>query len=71
MRVQLTRKFSESIDGVNLSRHHVGDVIDVPRHDAELLIAEGWALPADDGAPAAVARQQADDMPRRSRKRRT
>jgi len=29
-----------------LARRCVGDLIDLPQHDADLLIAEGWALPA-------------------------
>jgi hypothetical protein len=43
MRVRLTRKLAECIDGVDLSRHRVRDVIEVTRHEAELLFAEGWA----------------------------
>jgi hypothetical protein len=45
MRVRLTRRLASRIDGVNLAAHHVGDVFDVPRHDADLLIAEEWAVP--------------------------
>jgi hypothetical protein len=45
VRVRLTRRLANCIDGVNLSTHAVGDVFDVTRHDAELLIAEGWAVP--------------------------
>ena len=44
MRVQLTRRLADVLDGVDLSHHCVGDVIDVTRHEAELLIAEGWAV---------------------------
>jgi hypothetical protein len=43
MRVRLTRKLAEVIDGVDLSGHTVGDAFDLPRRDARLLIAEGWA----------------------------
>jgi hypothetical protein len=46
-RVRLTRKFAAAIDGIDLSRHRVGDLIDLPQHDAELLLAEGWASLAD------------------------
>jgi hypothetical protein len=48
MRIRLTRKLSQSLNGVDLSRQSVGDWIDLPRRDAELLVAEGWALPATD-----------------------
>jgi hypothetical protein len=42
MRIRLTRKLSQLLDEVEISRRRVGDVIDLPRHDAELLLAEGW-----------------------------
>jgi hypothetical protein len=65
MRIRLTRKFADFINGIDLTRRRVGDIIDVPRHEAELLLAEEWASPADDSHLRATA----DDMPRRSRKR--
>ncbi len=43
MQVRLTRKLSEAIDGIDLSRRAVGDLLDLSQHDAEMLIAEGWA----------------------------
>src|SRR3954471_17305899 len=48
IKVQITRKFAEFIDGVDLSARHVGDVIDVPAADAKLLLAEEWAVRAGD-----------------------
>jgi hypothetical protein len=45
MLVRLTRRLATYIDGVNLSAHRVGDVFEVTRHEAELLIAEEWAVP--------------------------
>ena len=42
MRVRVTRKFAEQIDGVDLSKVAVGDVIDLPERQARTLIAEGW-----------------------------
>jgi hypothetical protein len=44
MRVRLTRKFADCIDGVDLSHRAVGEVIDLPLGDAILLIAEEWAV---------------------------
>jgi len=44
MQVRLIRKFAECLNGVDLSHYHVGDVLDLPSREAELLIAEGWAL---------------------------
>src|SRR5262245_27918920 len=45
MQVLLTRKLAECIDGVDLSNHQVGDILELPAHDAHLLIAEEWARP--------------------------
>ena len=45
MRVHLTRKLAESVDGVDLSTHREGDTFDLPTRQAELLIAEQWATP--------------------------
>jgi hypothetical protein len=47
MQVRLTRKLAEIIDGIDLSRSRVGDLIDLSQHDAEVLVAEGWATSAD------------------------
>ena len=44
MWVRLTRRLADRIDGVNLSAHQVGDVFEVARHEAELLLAEAWAV---------------------------
>lgn len=44
--VRLTRKYAEIIDGIDLSRNQVGDLIDLHPSDARTLIAEGWATPA-------------------------
>ena len=43
LRVRLTRKYADMIDGVDLTEAHVGDQLELPQHDAEVLIAEGWA----------------------------
>lgn len=57
MRIRLTRKFAERIDGVDLSRRRVGDVIDLPAHEARTLIAEGWAVPEDDSRTGRALRR--------------
>ena len=44
MRIRLLRKLADWLDGIDVSDHHEGDVIRLPRPQAELLIAEGWAL---------------------------
>lgn len=43
MRVRVVRKLADYLDGVDLSRYNEGDVIDLPRREADLLVAEGWA----------------------------
>jgi hypothetical protein len=44
MRVRLTRKFAEQIDGVDLSAHNVGDALELSPLQGRLLIAEQWAI---------------------------
>ena len=44
MKVRLTRKLAEAIDGIDLSHEDVGDVLDLPDRKAQLLVAEGWAI---------------------------
>jgi len=44
VRIWLTKKFAEIIDGVDLTDALVGDVLDVSRQDGRLLIAEEWAV---------------------------
>jgi hypothetical protein len=45
MKVHLTRKYATRIDGIDLSGHEIGDVLDLPAEQAHLLIAEDWAHP--------------------------
>jgi hypothetical protein len=45
MKVRLTRKLADWIDGVDLRLGRVGDVLDLPRAQARLLVAEQWAVP--------------------------
>jgi hypothetical protein len=80
MRVRLTRKLSDTLDGVDLSRAQVGDELDLTRVEAELVIAEGWAEPVADRRLTLVRRgperrklasfvlpkAEAADAPRRS-----
>ena len=46
--VRLIRKYAEMIDGVNLEEAEVGDRLELPKREAEVLIAEGWAERASD-----------------------
>ena len=45
MKVWLTRKYAERIDGVSLKGFVVGDTLDLALADARLLLAEQWAKP--------------------------
>ena len=65
--MRLTRKYADLIDGVDLSSAHVGDRIDLSRHDAEVLIAEGWAEASARGRRKSPEHAQAADKPRRRR----
>ncbi len=42
MRIRLIRKLAEQLNGIDLSRWRVGDILDLPLREAELLVAEGW-----------------------------
>jgi len=44
MRIRLTRKLAERLDGVDVSGCHVGDQLDLSPAHARLLVAEGWAM---------------------------
>ena len=43
-RVRLIRKIAESVNGIDLSPYHVGDVFDLHPLEADVLIIEGWAV---------------------------
>jgi hypothetical protein len=58
IRVRLTRKFAQRINGIDLSRVRTGEELDLPAREAQLLIAEGWAAPIDDdSAPSGDRRR--------------
>jgi hypothetical protein len=60
MRVRLTRKFANLIDGIDLSKANAGEILDVSVHEAHILMAEGWAE-YEGGTPAL---DKADEHPR-------
>jgi hypothetical protein len=54
VRVRLTRKFAQIINGIDLTRARAGEELELTDHEAYLLIAEGWADPiasADEKQP--------------------
>jgi hypothetical protein len=59
MKIQLTRKLAERLDGIDVSAHRVGDVLDLTDQAARLLIAERWALPVSSShQPGALSPDQ-------------
>jgi|SRR5947208_10805951 hypothetical protein len=65
MRVRLVRKLADLLDGIDVSAYRSGDVVDLSRRDAELLIAEQWAVPVS----VPVLRRMADHYQRRAEDR--
>jgi hypothetical protein len=59
MRVRLTRKFADLINGIDLSKAHTGETLDLSTRDAEMLLAEGWA----EYAGAEQPRETAHELP--------
>jgi hypothetical protein len=67
MRVRLTKKYAEMIDGIDLRPHKPGDTLDLGRPQARLLIAEGWAVregPRRYMSAASIPASAAKDRPR-------
>ena len=56
----LTRKYAQAIDGIDLSGSEVGARLPLDRHEAQMLIAEGWAEPT----PLDQRRRDAAHSPR-------
>jgi hypothetical protein len=59
MKVRLTRKFADLINGLDLSKAHTGETLDLSQRDAEMLMAEGWA----EYAGAVQPRETAHEVP--------
>ena len=56
MQIQLVRKLANHLDGIDVTGSRQGDILDLPRRQAELLIAERWAV-AYHGPPAREVRE--------------
>jgi hypothetical protein len=56
-KVRLICKYAQRINGVDLSAVNTGDEIELSLRDAEMLIAEGWAVPIAPGAAIADDRE--------------
>ena len=65
MKVRLTKKLANAIDGVDLIGCEPGDVFELPPEKARLIVAERWAIPERRNmtpGPDAPSRR-ADDQP--------
>jgi hypothetical protein len=62
VKVRLTRKFAQMLNGIDLSKCHAGEDIDLSPRDAELLIKEGWASPIDTADDREPHRPKASDV---------
>jgi hypothetical protein len=67
LKIRLTRKFSNLINGIDLSKVRAGETIDLSDQDAAMLMAEGWAEIAGPAAP----RTEAHEKPRKSSRPKT
>jgi hypothetical protein len=66
MKVRLTRKLADCLDGIDVSGHQVGDVLDLSPPNAQLLLAEQWATPErrnGEGSPPGEERRRSDATP--------
>ena len=62
MRVRLTKKYAERIDGVDLRGRDVGEIVELPAEKASLLLAERWAIPERrERSEVTANRRRADD----------
>jgi hypothetical protein len=53
VRIRLARELAERLES-DPSVHGARDVVELPRYAAELLIAEGWAVTAEEPPPFAL-----------------
>jgi hypothetical protein len=67
MKIRLTRKFADQINGIDLSKAHAGETLDLSEREARMLMAEGWA----EHAGGALSLDQAHEAqpPKRRRRR--
>lgn len=79
VRVRLTHKLADLLNGVDLTRVRQGEEMILSRREAFLLVAEGWAEPLDfpkavssngnGNGPAVAADTAPNQRPRRARRK--
>ena len=67
MKIRLTRKLADLLNGIDLSKAREGETLDLSEREARLLLAEGWAEYDGGNQP----RHQADEPARKRRWRRS
>ena len=68
MRIRLTKKFANVLNGVDLTQASVGRLMTVSDRDGEMLIAEGWAVPHFRARTVPNPQAQAGDQNRPTRR---
>ena len=64
MKVRLTRKHAERIDGIDLRGREPGDLLDLPPREARMIVAEQWAVPERrERQTRTTTRRRAEDSP--------
>jgi hypothetical protein len=63
MKVRLTKKLAERLDGIDVAEHRTGDILDLPPRDAKMLVEERWATPErrEHSEPLRSQGRRADD----------
>jgi hypothetical protein len=56
VRIRLARELAERLDCLDPSSDGAGDVIELPQYEAELLIAEKWAVAVEEPRQDALQR---------------
>ena len=52
MKVRLSKKLAERLNGIDVSSVRAGDVLDVSEREAAILLAEQWAVPLEEPSDA-------------------
>ena len=65
MKVRLTRKFADQIDGIDLEGYRPGDLMELPPEQARIIVAEKWAVPErrEHRVPDSPRRRADDSVP--------
>jgi hypothetical protein len=50
VRIRLTRKLALMMNGVDVSKLSIGDILELPEPAAEMMVAEGWGERVDEPA---------------------